>query len=475
MGLSSKQRRGEAERSDQAVSPGPASRIVGSLAPPRVDRLAEASGRDDLRAYFEDTWALTEWLFQHLTDECLCEQPDPRRQPLVFYLGHAAVFYVNKLRMAGLLADPVDPELESGLARGVDPKDAADLAARVWPDGGVVRTYRTQVKAEVERVIDRLELETCGPDAPVWSLLMAMEHDRIHFETSSVLMRQTDVPLTPPDGWRPVHPTESARVDAQWLRLPPRRVRLGRPGHAQTFAWDNELGRLEADVPSFDVSTTLITQHEFATFVRAGGYRERRFWSPEGWGWNQRTHCARPPFWTEETLDGGPVRSTFGLRPVVWDAPVEVTAHEAHAYTQWMSAEHPDRPEVRLPTELEWASFSLDAPRVHDDHATHPGFNLALRHHGPRPVRTSVKTPLGIHDAVGNVWQWLADDFQPLPGFEKHDLYPDFSEPYFDDQHAVLRGGSWASSGTSASRHYRLWFRRDFLQHAGFRTARSIV
>ena len=80
----------------------------------------------------------------------------------------------------------------------------------------------------------------------------------------------------------------------------------------------------------------------------------------------------------------------------------------------------------------------------------------------------------GIRDPYGNVWQWLANDFRPLPGFKTHKLYDDFSAPYFDDQHAMMLGGAWASTGTGASKFYRLWFRRNFYQHAGFRPVRSL-
>ena len=38
-----------------------------------------------------------------------------------------------------------------------------------------------------------------------------------------------------------------------------------------------------------------------------------------------------------------------------------------------------------------------------------------------------------------------------------------------------LQGGSWISTGDEASRFARFAFRRHFLQHAGFRIARSVT
>jgi formylglycine-generating enzyme required for sulfatase activity len=80
-------------------------------------------------------------------------------------------------------------------------------------------------------------------------------------------------------------------------------------------------------------------------------------------------------------------------------------------------------------------------------------------------------SPSGFHDVWGNVWDWLADDFYPLPGFKVHPWYLDFSEPYMDSDHGMMAGGAWATTGTGASKYYRLWFRRHFYQHAGFRLA----
>jgi len=56
-----------------------------------------------------------------------------------------------------------------------------------------------------------------------------------------------------------------------------------------------------------------------------------------------------------------------------------------------------------------------------------------------------------------------------LPGFEVHPNYDDFSVPTFDNQHNLMKGGSWISTGNEATRDARYAFRRHFYQHAGFR------
>ena len=42
---------------------------------------------------------------------------------------------------------------------------------------------------------------------------------------------------------------------------------------------------------------------------------------------------------------------------------------------------------------------------------------------------------LGFYDVYGNVWEWLEDQFNGLPGFKTHYLYDDYSATYCDGKH----------------------------------------
>ena len=62
-----------------------------------------AASREDVLAYFRNTWALTDTLFSALaTDAAFYALPDKLRRPLIFYFGHPAALYINKLHQAGL-------------------------------------------------------------------------------------------------------------------------------------------------------------------------------------------------------------------------------------------------------------------------------------------------------------------------------------------------------------------------------------
>lgn len=437
--------------------------------PPRVGELE----RTALRKYFENTWQLYEQLFWAVNrEDAMYEAPDPLRHPLIFYLGHTAAFYVNKLAAVGLIEHRVDRTLESLMAKGVDPEQPGELAGfRNWPNLDRVVRFRQDVFELVQRVIDKVELPAASHDSivdrPIWALLMSLEHERIHFETSSVLIRQLDVVHTRrPAGWT-YAPSRGQPEPARFIDVPDGYVRLGRP-RLDMYAWDNELGRLDVHVAGFVAADRLVTNAEFRTFVERGGYHERAFWSPAGWAWRNEVEASAPRFWRKG--DGGwRYRAMFDELPLPLDWPAEVNAHEAHAYCQFVGSGY------RLPTEAEYRRMTDGAPVVHDDSVYADCYNLNLAYGSPTPVDFCHESvgELGFYDPYGNVWQWLSDDFKPLPGFQPHPLYRDFSDPYFDDQHATLLGGSWASTGESASRYYRLWFRRKFYQHAGFRLVRS--
>jgi 5-histidylcysteine sulfoxide synthase len=423
----------------------------------------------ELARYFEQSWALTEALFSGLADDAAFDAtPDPLRHPLLFYYAHPATFYVNKLRIVGLLEAPVRAGYEVLFAQGVDPERPSDLSRRRnWPKLEEVRAYRRAVHAVVAGTIGRLRAkDRVDAEDPEWALLMGVEHERIHFETSSVLFRQLAcASLRRPEGFRNADTAASGR-EAGFVEISPGEVILGRPDASPTYGWDDEYGRREARVEGFEVGRTLVTNRDFLAFVEDAGYSRSELWSGEGWRWRTEARARAPKFWVA-TEDGLRYRATFDLLPFPLHWPVEVNCHEAQAYCRWLGGGY------RLPTEAEWARIlSLSGARASAEAGE--SYNLHLHFGTPTPVGAmDDDRDAPVYDVRGNVWQWLSDDFRPFSGFLPHLLYPDYSAPFFGRAHAVLRGGAWATTGAAATPHYRLWFRRHFFQHAGFRVAKS--
>jgi len=427
------------------------------------------SKREEIRAYFHETYDLDERLYTTLTsDEAFYRRADPLRHPLIFYLGHTATFFINKLVLARILSKRLDPGLESICAVGVDEMSWDDLNEEHydWPAVADVRAYRDRAREVIDGVISELPLSLpIGWDSPFWAVLMGIEHERIHLETSSVLIRQLPLECVRPDAAWPICEESGVAPANSLVEVGGGTVVLGKARDHRYYGWDNEYGRLQREVAGFRAGKFLVSNGEFRAFVEEGGYGAERFWDEEGQGWRSYLDTKYPRFWVPDG-DGWRLRLMLQEIPMPWSWPVEVNCLEARAFCRWKSEREGQT--FRLPTEEEWYRLRAVAgvPDV-GEWVTAPG-NTDLEHFcSPCPVDRFEAG--GLYDVVGNVWQWTETPITGFPGFEVHPLYDDFSTPTFDMRHNLIKGGSWISTGNEATKDSRYAFRRHFYQHAGFR------
>ena len=60
--------------------------------------------RAEIRDYFHKSFTIDEQLYDTLAnDSAFYLRAEPLRHPLIFYLGHTAVFYINKLVVAKII------------------------------------------------------------------------------------------------------------------------------------------------------------------------------------------------------------------------------------------------------------------------------------------------------------------------------------------------------------------------------------
>lgn len=427
-----------------------------------------AQMRAQLRAYFLATFDRYESLFETLVgDEAFYTKPISLRHPLIFYYGHTATFFINKLLLTRMINERINPRFESMFAVGVDEMSWDDLDSKHydWPTPAEVKEYRDQVREMVTALIDTAPL-TLPVDwhNPWWAIVMGIEHERIHLETSSVLIRQHQLhrvkshPL-----WQPCRESGTAPQNS-WVTIPAGTVTLGKTFADPHYGWDNEYGSHQAEVPEFKAGQFLVSNAEFREFVESGGYQVNDYWQEEGLAWRDFTQARHPTFWIRADK-GWRLRLMTEEVAMPWDWPVEVNYHEAKAFCNWKAAE--TGAPVRLPTEDEWYRL-YDVAGVSEVGEAQANGNVHLDHYASScPVNRFAQGEL--FDVVGNVWQWTETPIYPFEGFEVHPIYDDFTTPTFDERHNLIKGGSWISCGNESLRSSRYAFRRHFFQHAGFR------
>ncbi len=434
-----------------------------SMAPPNLAHATQQSIHD----YFENTWMLSDVLYNSVNESALYLQTDPLRHPLIFYIGHIATFYVNILKKTHLLDSGINKSFETLFAAGIDPERIEDYPTGIeWPQYQSVIDFRASVYQLVSNIISKSRFTDLTLDSPLWGLLMAIDHERIHFETSSVLIRQYPVQfLRKSNRWTYADITQES-ASQKMIDLGGGEILLGKPEGYPYFGWDNESGFSLEKIKPFKASQCLISNIEFMEFVKDNGYSKEILWSAEGWAWVKETKTTHPKFWIQSD-NCYQYRAMYDVIELPLNWPVEVNFHEVAAFCRWKGNG------TRPITEGEFehiASYRKTASEPFES----KDFNINFKYGSPQSVFLSITQDQPFGDIYGNVFQWLSTDFYPLIGFRPHYLYPHFSYPYFGSKHAMMKGGSWASTGASASKYYRLWFRKCFFQHAGFRIAQSL-
>ncbi len=175
-----------------------------------------------------------------------------------------------------------------------------------------------------------------------------------------------------------------------------------------------------------------------------------------------RNGAPPPPFWLER---GGQwrLRAAFEELPLPLSWPVYASHDQAEAYARWRGA--------RLPTEAEYhrAAYGtragVERPFPWGDDAPQPrhgNFNFARYDPEPVDAHPAGASDWGVHDTVGNGWEWTATPFAPFAGFEAMASYPPYSSDFFDGRHFVLKGASPVTGRDLIRRSFRNWFYADY-------------
>lgn len=195
--------------------------------------------------------------------------------------------------------------------------------------------------------------------------------------------------------------------------VPAGEVALGRWGDGD--ATDDEAAEdappLVVQVEQFFLDRYPVTNREFYEFVAAGGYEEMAIWDPEIWPgvleFVDLTGYPGPRFWKNGRYD--PQRENHPVVGVSW--------YEAAAYARWVGK--------RLPTGAEWekaGSWPVNLSAGSRPQRRYPWGDLMDRKRanlwGSGPNDTVPVDQFGqgisvggIHQLIGNVWEWTSSSF----------------------------------------------------------------
>ena len=428
--------------------------------------------RAEIKKQFLQTYELDEKLFDLLKDkEFLYQQPNKLRHPLIFYYGHTATFFINKLVLANILENRLNKDFESIFAIGVDEMSWDDLNSSnyKWPTFEEIKEYRNKVKEIVLDLIENMQFSLpINWDCAMWIILMGIEHENIHIETSSVLLRELDIKyLIEDEIFEYSNEASNEYPKNELLDVKGAQVLLQKDRNNPIFyGWDNEFSNHKAFIKDFQASKYLVSNGEFLEFVKEGGYNKPEFFSTEGKNWLSYTNAKYPTFWIKKD-EKYFLREINRVVPLPLNYPVDVNFYEAEAFCKYKSEKLGF--EVRLPSEDEYY-------RLYDFvDAQNKEANIGLKQFNQSRVdKYSFKTKIDdFYDVVGNVWQWSLTPIYPFDDFVTHPIYDDFTTPTFDDRHALIKGGSFISLGNETLRSARYAFRKHFFQHAGFRYVKS--
>ena len=409
-------------------------------------------------------------LFTDIDYDTFCRQAHPDFSPVGWHLGHIA--YTEDLwllqRCAGL--KPVFPEYHQLFAADILPKKQ-----RVFlPTLPEVELYLDAVR---KKVLDYLEVAPIDEQERLWRFII--QHESQHCETVAFVLqmqRKKEEESSPThlvtdltdlrdvtdrskkkEG-RLIADYQLPITDSPAIEIPGGEFYMGSDA---AEALDNERSRHLCYLEAYSIDRYPVTCRQYRDFMESGGYQNPDWWSADGWKWLQSAKVDRPLYWSENPA--------FNNHPVCG-----VSWYEAEAFCNFTGK--------RLPSEAEWEkAASWDATnqtyRIYPWGEEQPNGSLCnhcnnIANTSPVDAFPKGASAAGCWDMLGNVWEWTASTFDAYPGFESYP-YRGYSQVYFDGEHRVLKGGSWATFPQALRSSFRNWYYPDVRQIiAGFRCAK---
>jgi iron(II)-dependent oxidoreductase len=397
-------------------------------------------------------------LFDGVDNRTFSSQPHADFSPIGWHLGHIA--YTEALWLVE--QDTHQPLPHYNLlfrADGLPKHQRVGL-----PQFDEIVDYLSKVRSQIWRGLETSAIEQ---QHPLWRFIL--QHESQHGETIA-FVRQLQQFQQQPAVQLSFSPKPPISPNTYQIEIP---AGVFWMGNDSAEAMDNERLLHQRHVETYYIDRYPVTCGQYRIFMQAGGYQNPQWWSSQGWQWLQQNPVTQPLYWTNN--------------PQFDDHPVcGVSYFEAEAYCQFVGK--------RLPTEAEWEKAASWNPKTQQKYTypwgeTLPNSNLCNCNFGQQQFDNLVLKPqttpvtaypdgasyYGVYDLLGNVWEWTSSVFEPYSGFQYYP-YQGYSQAYFDGEHYVLRGGSWATRPWALRSSFRNWYHKGVRQIlAGFRCVQSNI
>ncbi|MGB3691741.1 MAG: SUMF1/EgtB/PvdO family nonheme iron enzyme [Spirulinaceae cyanobacterium] len=385
-------------------------------------------------------------LFADLDAKTFCQQAHGDFSPVGWHLGHIAYTEAYWI-LAGCAKFPtLYPQYQRLFAADGLPK----VERQNLPSYAVIKDYLDIVR---EKVLTYLTTAPLEEEERLWYWLI--QHECQHNETIIFILKM----LRGNNYYSLNLDTERENLSSTMVKIPEGKFMMG---SNCIEAQDNERPAQEICLDSYWMDTYPVTCSQYQEFINAGGYQNCRWWSKLGWQWLQTNPVKQPLYWSDELKNS--IRTVCGIS---W--------YEADAYARFLGK--------RLPTEAEWEKAAMGTSNTKEKPVYPWGEDFPqpqrCNHNNLRGETTPVnaypqgKSKFGCYDLLGNVWEWTNTWFDGYEGFTGYP-YPGYSQTYFDGQHRVLKGGSWATRPWALRNSFRNWYHPNVRQIlAGFRCAKD--
>jgi EgtB-related family protein len=256
-------------------------------------------------------------------------------------------------------------------------------------------------------------LQTPIDNKAAYFIQLAILHQDMHNEAFAYMWQTMGRPIP----FAPISNTATLEASTQtWIHFPKSTVQAGSE-QGSGFIFDNEKWAHPIDLPAFDISSTPVTNGDYLEFLE----------SPDNLA--QLIPVAPPPHWKQEG-----------------------SAWLERMFNQWLP--------LNRASAVRHINY-LDAQRFCEHHQ--------VRLPNEHELSLLMSQKQGAWQS-SNLWEWTSSTFAPFSGFSA-DPYVDYSQPWFDGTHQVLKGGS----PFTPDRLRRVAFRNFYQAHrsdhfCGFRT-----